>query len=141
MDRFVAILDDEPDRVREMSRILGEHFPQFAVQAFDNAPDMNQWISHNLQSGALICLDHDLGPNRLRRGVSFDPGTGRDAANFIAEHSPSCPIIIHTTNTLARPGMMMVLEDAGWNVSYVAPYSDLLWIDEVWREAVAAVLR
>ena len=136
----VAILDDEPDRLNAMAPLLRERFPQFTVVAFDNAPDINAWLADNLQSCVLICLDHDLGPNRQRDGDVFDPGTGRDVANNLAACFPVCPIIIHTTNTDARPGMIFALEDAGWAVSYVSPYEDVRWIREVWADAVRDVL-
>jgi hypothetical protein len=36
--------------------------------------------------------------------------------------------------------MILAMEDAGWNVSYVSPYANLLWVREVWSEAVEAAL-
>ncbi len=141
MDRnTIAILDDEPDRLQAMAPILAQRFPDFSVVTFDNAPDINAWFADNLSVCALICLDHDLGPNRKRDGKVFDPGIGRDVANYLATREPVCPVIIHTTNTDARPGMIFVLEDAGWAVSYVSPYEDVLWIREVWADAIGEVL-
>ena len=136
----IAILDDEPDRLEAMLPILESCYPQYPVVTFDNAPDMNSWFQDHLSSCALICLDHDLGPNRKRDGKVFDPGIGRDVADFIASFQPVCPIIIHTTNTIARPGMIVVLEEAGWQVEYVSPYSDVTWIGEVWADEVRKTL-
>jgi hypothetical protein len=123
-----------------MLSILHERFPQFPVVTFDNAADINAWFADHLHTCVLICLDHDLGPNRRRDGALFDPGTGRDVSDFLAARDPVCPILIHTTNTDARPGMILTLEDATWPVSYVSPYEDVLWIREVWADAVCDVL-
>jgi hypothetical protein len=37
------------------------------------------WLGSNLNGVKLICLDHDLGANRVLSGEIQDPGTGRDA--------------------------------------------------------------
>ena len=136
----IAILDDEPERLEAMMPVLRELYPALKLISFDNAPDINTWFADNLKSCVLICLDHDLGPNRKRDGRVFDPGIGRDVADYLASRGPVCPIIIHTTNTAARPGMIFVLEDGGWDVSYVSPYSDLLWVREMWADEVRSVL-
>jgi hypothetical protein len=136
----IAILDDEPDRLEAMVSILHSYNPALNVVTFDNAPDINAWFAENLPSCALICLDHDLGPNRTRQGIPFDPGIGRDVADHLARRTPVCPIVIHTTNSAARPGMIIVLEEAGWRVVYVSPYEDLLWVREAWIRTVCEVL-
>ena len=141
MPGTIAILDDEPDRLRAMVSQLRERYPHFSTVTFDNAPDINAWFADNLESCVLICIDHDLGPNRRRGGEAFDPGTGRDVADYLAPRDSVCPVIIHTTNVDARPGMISTLADAGWAVSYVSPYEDILWICEVWADEVASVLR
>ena len=88
-----------------------------------------------------MSLDHDLRLNQERDGTTFDPGTGRDVADFVATESPKCHIIIDTTNRLAAPGMQRVLEESSWTVYYVVPYSDLEWVGDAWihevRRAVA----
>lgn len=135
----IAILDDEPDRIDEMRRCLASCI-SCEVVVFDNAPDMIGWLSENLASVHLICLDHDLGANRIRDGKVFDPGTGRDVANFLAAQLPVCPVIIHTTNSLAAPRMIMVLEDAAWRTEKVCPYDDLAWIQADWITQVRNLL-
>lgn len=136
----IAVLDDEPDRLEAMIPVLNQCYPALNVETFDNAPDINAWFHGHLDKCCLICLDHDLGPNRKRNGTVFDPGIGRDVANYLATQIPVCPIIIHTTNTIARPGMIQALEDAEWIVSYVSPYADTLWIREVWKDEVQRIL-
>jgi hypothetical protein len=101
---------------------------------------MISWLTTHLDDVCLLSLDHDLGPNWFRDGAVFDPGIGRDVANFLATRSPQCHVIVHTTNHLAAPGMIGVLEESGWTVSQVVPYGDLEWIGEAWiREARRAI--
>jgi len=141
MARKIAILDDEPERIQEMIRCLNGCLPDCQVVSFDNAPDMIGWLSKHLEGGQLICLDHDLGPNRQRDGDVCDPGTGRDVADYLATRTPVCPVLVHTTNSLAAPGMAMVLDESGWKNARVVPYNDLEWIERAWvyevKEALA----
>ena len=140
MNSNIAILEDDSRRTCEMLACLNERFPSKPVFVFDNAPDMIGWLSEHLQELRLICLDHDLGPNRARSGETFDPGTGRDVADYLAGQQPICPVLIHTTNSLAAPGMVMTLEDAGWAHARVVPYDDFAWIQESWIEMVSELL-
>ncbi|HEX4145407.1 MAG TPA: cyclic-phosphate processing receiver domain-containing protein [Pirellulales bacterium] len=138
---IIALLDDEPDRIDAMRPLLAERCPGFEVVVFENSPDMLDWLGQHLGHVQLLLLDHDLGPNQFRNGASFDPGTGRDVADFLATRPPQCHVILHTTNFLAAPGMRRVLEDAGWTVSHVVPYGDLDWVPEAWNEEVERVMK
>ncbi len=137
----VLVLEDDPDRVAAMRQQMAARFPSYEVVLFDNAPDTIEWLRVNLDRAALICLDHDLGPNRVRAGETFDPGTGREVVDYLATRRPSCPVIVHTTNHLAAPGMERELTEAGWTFCRVVPYEDLRWIDEAWAEQLAAQLQ
>jgi hypothetical protein len=136
----IAILDDEPDRVAAMLPCLAKTCPRHETAIFDNAPAMIEWLAVHCGEAILICLDHDLGPNRTDNGATLDPGTGRDAVDFLSTKMPSCPVIVHTTNYLAAPGMMRVLEESGWTASRVSPYGDLDWIGEVWIDEARRAL-
>jgi hypothetical protein len=140
MGTTIAILDDTPERIAEMLSCLAKIAPGIPVVAFDNSPDMIDWLAEHLDDARLICLDHDLGPNRIRDGEVFDPGTGRDVADYLATREPCCPIIIHTTNGFAAPGMELVLSDSGWQHRRVVPFDDLDWIGEDWLQEVQATL-
>ncbi|NQT13686.1 MAG: hypothetical protein HQ582_13115 [Planctomycetes bacterium] len=140
MANTIAILDDEPDRIDAMAPLLRRHFPNQEVKTFDNAPDMIEWLREHLDRCVLLCLDHDLGPNRTRDGATFDPGIGRDVVDYLATRDPVCPVIIHTTNALAAPGMEAALGDAGWACARVVPYGDTEWIAEWWIEEVRNTL-
>jgi hypothetical protein len=137
----IVILDDEPERIQAMTACLSNRLPGYHVVTFDNAPDMVDWLREHLGDASLMCLDHDLGPNRSRNGEVFDPGTGRDVADYLATRSPICPVLIHTTNSLAAPGMAMVLDDSRWLHSRVVPYNDLEWVTADWIGEVREALR
>jgi hypothetical protein len=137
----IVILDDEPDRIRTMTECLARAISICRVVTFDNAPDMIDWLEDHLEEANLICLDHDLGPNRVRNRVVFDPGTGRDVADFLATKRPVCPVLIHTTNSLAAPGMALAFDDANWQHSRVVPFNDLEWISEDWIDEVKNALK
>ncbi len=122
MATLIALLDDEPDRIIAMLSALERLGSNYSTIVFDNAPDMIAWFASGHHELALICLDHDLGPNRLRDGRIFDPGIGRDVADYLSTLPPFAPVIVHTTNHLAAPGMIHVLEESGWQVSRVSPY-------------------
>ncbi|MGD9649046.1 MAG: cyclic-phosphate processing receiver domain-containing protein, partial [Pirellulales bacterium] len=127
-------------RIVAMRSEFAKASSQLDLMTFDNAPDTIAWLHDHLENMALICLDHDLGPNQRRGESVFDPGTGRDVADFLATHTPVCPVLIHTTNSMAAPGMQLVLEDAGWAVARVTPYEHLTWIGVDWIEAVCKLL-
>ena len=127
MQTTVAILDDEPDRLAAMSPLLQRHFPGLSVETFDNAPDMIAWLKD--------------GPNWHRAGRTFDPGIGRDVVDYLATCEPCCPVVVHTTNSEAAPGMLTALGEAGWTTAQVVPYEDVLWIREVWIDEVIKRLK
>lgn len=133
---IIAILEDDERRQLGMTALLAEHWPEAALHIFDNAPEMNAWLPDHLHQVRLVCPDHDLGPNRRAGDEVFDPGCGRDVADLLAARSPVCPVIIHTTNSYAAPGMVAVLETAGWSVERVVPFSDLDWLPLAWLPAV-----
>lgn len=140
MKPVILILEDDPNRIREFNQCLCECCIGHNIVAFDNAPDTIEWLRDHLEETVLICLDHDLGPNRIRGSDVFDPGTGRDVADYLASRKPHCPIVIHTTNSLAAPGMILTLEDAGWSMARVVPYDDLEWVRADWLDCVGKAL-
>jgi hypothetical protein len=140
MSTKIIILDDESERIKEMTCCIQKQLPSYSLVVFDNAPDLICWLQKHLVEAALICLDHDLGPNRERNGEVFDPGTGRDVVDYLATQDPVCPIIIHTSNSMAAPGMELVLNDAGWMHSRSYPEDGLLWIHAYWIKDVVDIL-
>lgn len=119
-----------------MRRALAELLPQFNTVIFDHAGEMLKWLEGNLPYVVLISLDHDL---IAPPGHEF--GTGRDVADELAKWPCVCPVIVHTSNIQAAPGMVRVLRAAGWVCSFVSPRDDLAWIATEWRDEVEQYLR
>lgn len=141
MQTIIAILDDDLDRTEAMRGQLDKLFSSWSHIFFNNAPDMIEWLKYHLQDCILISLDHDLGPNHQRNHQVFDPGIGRDVVNYLATQSPQCPIIIHTSNSLARIGMEMTLFESGWLFTSVFPCYHLDWIYQEWTDTVKTLLK
>jgi CheY-like chemotaxis protein len=133
----ILVLEDDEDRAAAMKQVLAERFGQYKRVFFDNAPETIAWLKENLRETALICLDHDLGPNRHLGDDVFDPGTGRDVVDYLASQIPHCPVVMHTTNDWAAPGMEMALKDVGWKCSRVIPSTDLKWVETIWFRQVS----
>jgi len=140
MKAHIAILDDDDKRVATMRNVLAESLPHYEPVFFDNAPDMIEWLQNHLRSTVLISLDHDLGPNRTRNEEAFDVGTGQDVVNCLTTQQPLCPVIVHTANYLAAPGMELMLNDSGWTSSRVIPVNNLDWIDHAWMNEIRRYL-
>ena len=106
----------------------------------DNSPDAIVWLSQNLIHCGVISLNHDLGPERLRDGVMFDPGTGRDVANYLSERSPVCPVILHTDSFFIRPRLQSILDSSNWAHTFVSPGNGTDWINNAWLPVVLKLL-
>jgi hypothetical protein len=131
----IAILEDNDDRIRIMRDCLADKFPFFELRFFRSAPAAIDWMDKNLAQAICIALDHDLEP-APGQAEGFDPGTGREVADFLATRRPSCPIIVHTSNVPAAIGMEMALAESGWSVTRVLPYDDVRWIAADWLPAM-----
>lgn len=126
---LIAILEDDDGRREAMLGCLdGGH----EVVVFPRAAAMIAFLETRLGECAVVSLDHDL--------LGDDPGTGMDVATFLAARAPGCPVIVHTSNYLAAPGMIYVLENAGWHAERVVPFSDLEWVAKSWGPTVLAFL-
>jgi hypothetical protein len=135
MPRVLVLLEDDPRRAAAMIEVVQSALRLPVVQ-HDNAPDMVEWLEANLDGAVLIALDHDLGPSRSRDGQRFEPGIGRAVADFLAERSPTCPVVIHSSNAPAAEGMRICLEAGGWAVTRVYPFDDLAWMERDWLPEV-----
>jgi hypothetical protein len=129
MPKFVAVLEDDADRLREMRACLADLLPQYQAIYFDNAFKMVRWLKTQLPQVVLISLDHDL-------PTEGDHGTGRQVVDFLAPLPATCPVIVHTSNEFFAPGMMKVLADGGWPYSRVYPHNDHNWIRQGWTDQI-----
>lgn len=140
MKNVIVIMDDDQGRLHSMNKLIAGSYPHYEIVLINNAPDTINWLKGNLSSAVLISLDHDLGANRERDGAVFDPGTGRDVVDYLVTQSPVCPVIVHTTNHVARDGMLFALEGAGWQSSFVVPHDDFEWIHGIWKSEIEKYL-
>ena len=58
----IAILDDEPDRLKAMVPILNKRYPALKVVTFDNAPDINSGLRTTCSRALLFVLIMILDP-------------------------------------------------------------------------------
>lgn len=135
--RMIAILEDDPNRVAAMREVLGRDLAAFAVAVFGKAPDMIAWLRDHLCETRLISLDNDLiDPDTLE----MDVGEGCDVAKALARASPSCPVILHASNSRAADEMAEALGEAGWPLCRVVPYDGVAWVAEDWGRHVRRIL-
>ncbi len=110
----IVILEDNEERRTLMEGWLRDRFYPFEHWFFDSAPEAIRFLQDHLNETILICLDHDLEMTKGPDGTWVDAGTGREVADFLASRQPVCAVVIHTTNSAARVGMLTVLQDAGY---------------------------
>lgn len=134
-------MEDEIERISVMKALLHDEFSDCDIIFFDNAPEMLDWFKANLNKTSLICLDHDLGPDRMIKGEIVDPGTGRDITDYLETQKPVCPVIIHTTNSFGRDAMKIALQDEGWDINVVFPTAEITWIQTSWKKAVKEAIQ
>lgn len=128
----IVILEDNLDRRIVMRDCLTERFPQYAVRYFVTAGEMIAFLQNKLPCVLAIALDHDLDLIPIDPRRSLDPGTGRDVADFLATKVPTCPVLIHTTNSPAAVGMRRELAESGWTTDRVIPSDGENWIRSEW---------
>ena len=91
----ILILEDNADRETAMRACIADKFPRFGVEVFAAVDPFVERIKESgLYDVALIALDHDLDLIESERGSLTDPGTGVDAANFLASMPAVVPIIV-----------------------------------------------
>jgi hypothetical protein len=134
--KLILILEDNEDRIRNFQsevKSLGENF---SVRIWFDAPNMIADLPSILKQASLISLDHDLNP---QSNVTTDPGTGLEVAEFLAKHSPVCPVLIHSTNHEKAWSMHNELRFGNWQVDRVGPIGDD-WIQCLWLPKVKSLL-
>jgi CheY-like chemotaxis protein len=138
--KIFFLLEDHPDRVREMRAVIAADFADQQIQVTDDAPDAIEWLAEHQSEVDLISLDHDMDSGERNESPRRDHGCGRDVADFLASRPATCPVIVHTSNAVAGDGMYFALHRAGWPVWRVWPHSEHDWIKSDWRETVRRVL-
>lgn len=123
-----------------MRRVLSELVPASEQVFIDDSAVMVRWLKGHLSACSLISLDFDLPLRAGDDGRMQDLGDGRQVADYLAEQSPCCPLIVHSSNYHGAIGMMRVLDDAGWKPVRVYPWDDVDWVARDWAEAVRRLL-
>lgn len=137
---LVAVLDDDKGCCARIESEMAQAVPDAKVDFFDNAPDMIAWLARHTDDVALLSLSHDLGPSRLRDGMLFHPGNGREVTDFIVELDRQFPIIVHTRGGPGGRSMLATLERSGWPSVRVQPKKGLDWIRSEWIPRVREML-
>src|SRR3954466_5716017 len=114
MSGIIVVLEDDRRRRGAMRRLLAQDFPGHEARFFTNAPGLIAWLRQGVASVVLYSLDHDLVPDEEGDGPAPDPGTGRDVVDSLVPLPPTCPVLIHSTNSTAALGMREALREAGW---------------------------
>lgn len=132
---FIAILEDNDERVAAMRTCLAELLPGVELVFFEHSQKMIAWLGERLGQVVLLSLDFDL-PLRNHAGELIDCGTGREVADYLTATPPTCPVIIHSSNNAGATGMFFTLKEAGWPCSRVYPSDNTAWIAGSWAEQV-----
>ena len=135
--KLILILEDNEDRIRNFHSAVKSLGGNFSERIWFDAPNMIEDLPTVLNQACLISLDHDLNP---QPNVTADPGTGLEVAEFLAKHSPVCPVLIHSTNYEKAWSMHNELRFAGWLVDRVGPIGDD-WIQCLWLPKVKSFLQ
>jgi hypothetical protein len=135
---YVAILEDNAERIAEMRACLSEALPACQSVFFDRSKDMIAWLAEHQDEVALISLDHDLPFVRDDEAQLDDFGNGREVADFLASRLPTCPVIVHSSNAPCASGMHFALNDAAWPCRRVYPGANVTWVRDAWGAQVKA---
>lgn len=128
LKRSILILEDNDERIAGFRKVITALGRDFELRVWRDAPSMCAECEEFFPTAALISLDHDLNP---QPGATADPGTGLDAAQFLADFLPVCPVLIHSSNTDRAYSMQNELRFAGWVADRVGPLG-ADWIETSW---------
>jgi hypothetical protein len=138
----IAILEEDHQRRVEMFRWLDDRLYHYRPVWFRTALEMIDWlrVAENHESLAVIGLDYHPDSDDEGSGVASE----RNVVDYlIAQPSDSfkMPVLIHTTNDVARTAMVNSLHTHGWPVRAVIPGDDISWIGKAWYSEVKAAIR
>ena len=102
---FLFIVEDDPERLREIRQTAAEELPGRAIHVEDDCATAVGWLKAHLPEVDLISLDHDMDSVPRAGEMGIDHGCGRDVANYLATMPPTCPVIVHSANDIAATGM------------------------------------
>lgn len=132
---LVLILEDDAERVAGFHSALAELGPGYEMRVWRNAHAMISQSGDLLGRTFAVSLDHDLNPVP---GETGDPGTGLDVATWLAQHTPVCPVVVHSSNHERVESMLNEFRLGGWNCVRVAPAGPR-WISGNWSSALREI--
>jgi hypothetical protein len=132
---MLLMLEDNAERVEQFAAVWNALARGQPMRVWRSACEMVREMGAHLPAAILISLDHDL---EAEDGT--DPGDGMDVARCLAALTPTCPVIVHTSNGDRGTLMMGELELAGWKRHRVYPLGDD-WIETDWRRTARQALR
>jgi DNA-binding NarL/FixJ family response regulator len=138
----VFLLEDNPARLAEMLAVLALVLPNHRVHVEDDAARANAAFDRLQGRIELVSLDHDL-DSVVRPGEppGLDHGDGRQVTDLIASRQPTCPVIVHTSNTDAGDGMVLALRRAGWPVFRSRPHDRHAWVRTEWADLLRRLVK
>jgi ADP-ribosylglycohydrolase len=134
--KTILILEDNPARVAAFQRTCDALGAGFELKVWRNVHAMRAECEKYFSTTVLISLDHDLTP---LPGEKADPGTGLDAAKFLGDFLPVCPVILHSQNVEFIWSMHNELRFAGWTV-YQAGSLGSDWSEKAWAKQAVQLL-
>src|SRR5439155_10532798 len=134
--KTILILEDNDERIAAFQKTVAVLGDDFEPKVWRDAPSMCGECAAYFSNAALISLDHDLNP---MPGVTTDPGTGLDVAQFLGDFLPVCPVLIHSSNIDRVYSMQNELRFAGWMVDRVGPIGTD-WVETSWLRSVRGLL-
>lgn len=132
----ILILEDNEERIAAFSSVVAGMVPECELRLWRDARSFMAEARDWLPRALLISLDHDLNP---QPGATHDPGTGLEVATWLAQQTPVCPVIVHSSNHERVESMINELRFGGWAWDRVGPWGDA-WIGGTWRRKAEALL-
>ncbi len=124
----IAVLEDNPDRVAEMRRWLGERFEGYETFFTDDPDTLIGYLAGRPGAVLAVSLDHDL---HERPDMSTEV-TGMQVVDYLVTQPPRFPVVVHSSNRPAVARMRRRLTRKNWGVSVVVPFDDTAWIGDDW---------
>jgi len=133
----VLILEDAPERITAFETAM-QHAREAEVIFWKSAHAMVGELPQHLPKAALLSLDFDLIPES---NSTQDPGNGLVVCEYLAKLTPSCPVILHSSNKKVVWEMLFKLSEGNWETDWLRhdPLG-VVWIGKLWLPKVQSYL-
>ncbi|MDB6112236.1 MAG: N-formylglutamate deformylase [Pedosphaera sp.] len=131
--KTILILDDNGERIAAFQKMVPALGDEFELKIWRDASSMASESESFFPTAAIISLSYGGDPKPFE--------TGLDAAKFLAQARPVCPVIIHSTDTDHGCSMENELRFADWIVERIrlggTGSIETIWLQKI-REFLAA---